>query len=173
MRNALLKTLGLFAALGLMAGCAGTKTAYEAAEGFEETGYVMSQHFVAVVAEANRLNEIGALTGANLRSVQDMVSQTDPIIAELEDTAQLYGATLTRYENYVAAVEAQEEGASDPETEAQLLEDIRTAEQMMVESTAEAAAALSRLIRLLRGSAHDAAEIYRGPGEFELTELSA
>lgn len=87
----LLMLIGLF-------GCAGTKSAYQAADGLEETAYVMNQHYLALVKEANELKKTGVLSGSALDETQSLVQRTRPLLRELSDAAQAYDA-VTSAEN--------------------------------------------------------------------------
>lgn len=78
--------------LALLSGCASTTAAYKAADGLEETAFVMNQHYLALVREANNLAESGALSGGNLQSTQGLVRTSRPLLAELSRTAQAYEA---------------------------------------------------------------------------------
>lgn len=76
-------------AMGLIS-CSGTKQAYEAANGLEETAYVMSEHYNALVQEAARLNSVGVLVGEDLVRAQDLVRRAEPLRIELSSVAQVY-----------------------------------------------------------------------------------
>lgn len=78
-------------ALGLT-GCAGTQQAYKAAEGLEETAFVMNQHYLALTREANRLADAGAIRGSTLTSMQGIVRDSRPLLRELSAAARAYEA---------------------------------------------------------------------------------
>lgn len=78
--------------LSLMCACAGTKHAYQAADGIEETAKVMSEHFFALVREANALAESGELAGSDLARAQNGVSRTRPVVRSLAEASQAYEA---------------------------------------------------------------------------------
>jgi len=76
--------------MATLSGCAGTTSAYKAADGLEETAFVMNQHYLALVREANDLAQSGALTGTQLAGVQDLVRESRPLLSELAIAAQAY-----------------------------------------------------------------------------------
>lgn len=78
--------------MALLSGCAGTSAAYKAADGLEETAYVMNQHYLALVREANGLADAGQLTGSALASVQDVVRDSRPWLQSLSNAARAYEA---------------------------------------------------------------------------------
>lgn len=118
---------GLF--IGSMSGCASTAQAYKAADGLDETAYVMNQHFLALVREANTLAQSGQLAGTDLAKAQDIVKAARPVLAELSALAQAYTA------------------AQNAETE-----------EALTQAIAAAATQLSSLVNAIRaagGSAHN------------------
>lgn len=74
----------------VLSGCAGTTSAYRAADGAKETANVMGEYYFALVREANILAEEGLLTGTNLSRAQNLVRDIDPLIEELTNAAQAY-----------------------------------------------------------------------------------
>ncbi len=76
----------------VFAGCAGTRSAYQAAEGIDETAKVMAEHYYAVIREANTLSASGELTGSALAKAQDVVRATQPFITELAAASRAYTA---------------------------------------------------------------------------------
>lgn len=76
----------------MLTACAGTKHAYQAADGIEEVAKVMNEHYFAIVKEANALADRGELTGSSLARAQSAVTATRPVINELSDAAQAYSA---------------------------------------------------------------------------------
>ncbi len=76
----------------VFAGCAGTRSAYQAAEGIDETAKVMAEHYYAVIREANTLSASGLLTGSALAKAQDVVRATQPFITELAAASRAYTA---------------------------------------------------------------------------------
>ncbi|MCG8436324.1 MAG: hypothetical protein MJA83_20080 [Gammaproteobacteria bacterium] len=86
-------TVGLLAlvlACLTLAGCAGTRAAYQAAEGLEETAKVFAEHYFAEVRELNDLDDAGALTPSMKQHAQDIVRRTRPVILQLSEIAQAY-----------------------------------------------------------------------------------
>lgn len=79
-----------FLALVLISGCAGTKSAYRAAEGVDQTAKVVSEHYYALVREANELRRNGVLRGTSLQNAQQVVSETRPVILQMADVARRY-----------------------------------------------------------------------------------
>lgn len=76
--------------LFLLASCAGTTSAYKAAEGIDQTAKVVAEHYYAVVKEANTLKQSGALAGGALVKAQQLVRDTRPAIDQLATAAQAY-----------------------------------------------------------------------------------
>ena len=75
-----------------LSGCAGTRAAYKAAEGIEETAFVISEHYFALVRELNDLDDKGALSDSMRSHAQDIVRTTRGPILELGNVAQAYKA---------------------------------------------------------------------------------
>lgn len=79
-----------------LSGCAGTAAAYREAakqpDALDATAKVISEHYFALVREANELAERGVLSDSALAHAQDVVRVTEPVILELGDAAQLYKA---------------------------------------------------------------------------------
>ena len=75
--------IAIVMAIGMatLSGCASTMSAYKAAEGLDQTAYVMNQHYLGLVREANRLAEAGELTGSSLATAQDLVRSSRPLLA--------------------------------------------------------------------------------------------
>jgi len=91
MRNKLLIVL-----LAIMAtGCAGTRDAYKAAEGVEETAKVMSEHYLAILNELNVMKANGDLAGAALDRAQSVVRVAAPAIDEVRLASDNYTAAKT------------------------------------------------------------------------------
>lgn len=80
---------------GFLSGCASTADAYQAANGLEQTAYVMNNHFLALIKEANALAESGTLSGTSLAKAQEIVKTARPLLAELSNIAQTYAAAQT------------------------------------------------------------------------------
>lgn len=107
----------------VLSACAGTRMAYQAADGIEETAKVVAEHYYAVIREANTLSASGQLTGTALAKAQDVVRATQPVITQLVEASRAYTALR------------------DAETEADLSAAISTA-----------AIAISKLMDALKGS---------------------
>ena len=97
--------LAVLIASSMMSSCAGTRAAYKAAEGIEETAVVVGEHYYALVREANRLKREGLLAGAYLENTQDVVRTTRPVVLELANMAQAY-ALVKSADNYEALEKA-------------------------------------------------------------------
>lgn len=85
----------LVALLPLVMGCAGTKAAYQAAEGLEETAKVASEHYYAVLVQLNAAKDAGTLSGAALARAQSAVRVAGPAIEQLRSASEIYTATKT------------------------------------------------------------------------------
>jgi len=80
----------ILAMTALVGACAGTSSAYRAAEGLEEKAYVVGEHYYALVREGNDLKNRGILSGSQLDRAQDLVRSTRPVILELANAAEAY-----------------------------------------------------------------------------------
>ncbi len=109
--------------VGMLAGCAGTKRAYQAAEGVDQNAKVVAEHYYALVREANDLKKKEILTGTALARAQEIVRTSRPAIDHLSTAARAY------------------EGVQDATTEAELNAAI-----------AEAAIAISELIDIIKAA---------------------
>ena len=87
---AIMSVLALILATLMLSGCAGTRAAYKAADGLEETAFVMNQHYLALVSEANDLTDTGALSGLALVDTQDIVRKSHPLLRSLSKSARAY-----------------------------------------------------------------------------------
>lgn len=76
----------------MLSGCTGTKAAYKAAVGAEETAFVLGEHYYALVRQANELAGAGQLVGSSLSRAQDVVRITKPVVDELIRTSLAYAA---------------------------------------------------------------------------------
>lgn len=76
----------------MLSGCAGTRAAYQAAEGLEETAKVVGEHYYALVREANDLDDKGMLSASALAHTQDIVRKTSPAVLALAQAAVKYKA---------------------------------------------------------------------------------
>jgi len=125
--------IALLLTAGSMSGCAGTRAAYEAAEGMDEIAFVTRDHWYALVNEANEARRSGELTGEPLDRAQDIVRGARPIIDEL-DTIRRQWQTL-----------------KNASTEADLQAAI-----------AAAAANVARLLIIVRGPRPEASLLFNG-----------
>lgn len=113
----------LIGALAAVAGCSGTRDAYRAASDaehvtrLEATAYVVSEHYAALVAEAARLKNTGALSGDALERVRLADDAVRPLII---------GDASTQRPGVVQAVAAYR-ALRNAETEAQLQQAISAA----------------------------------------------
>ena len=87
---AVIGVLALFLGTIAMTGCAGTSSAYKAAEGLSETAYVVGEHYYALVREANDLDDAGNLQANELQRLQTIARETRPTIVALLDAANSY-----------------------------------------------------------------------------------
>ena len=87
-----MRALKLLILSALLVGCAGTRAAYQAAEDFEDTAYVMSEHYDALVVEGTRLRDNGTLTGNSLLAAQRIEARARPIILDMGKAAQAWDA---------------------------------------------------------------------------------
>ena len=90
---AIVGILAIILSLMVLTGCAGTRAAYEAADGIDEIAFVTREHWYALVNEANEARRSGELTGEPLDRAQDIVRGAGPIIDEL-DTIRRQWQTL-------------------------------------------------------------------------------
>ena len=81
---AIVGLLALLLTFLMLSSCAGTRSAYKAADGLSETAYVVGEHYYALVREANDLDAQGQLSSYQLRNIQDVARDTrTPIVAML------------------------------------------------------------------------------------------
>jgi hypothetical protein len=97
MRSAYARTRLAFVAvalggLAMLAGCAGTRAAYKAADSLEDRAYVATEHYSAIVKQAADLKEHGVLKGSALAQVQEVDTALGPIIKSLGPLVQNYKA---------------------------------------------------------------------------------
>lgn len=106
----------------LVTSCAGTRDAYRSADGLWETGYVVSEHYAAVLRQAREI----ATNPLTSQSVKDQIkaveAQTTPPALDLVNALEAY------------------QSVENAETEAELQEALN-----------KTAIALSRLIDLVKG----------------------
>lgn len=94
------RTLGLIAfglsavgTVAMIAGCAGTKAAYQAAQSPEDYAYVVTEHYASVLHELAAAKQAGKLTGSALATVQKADDRVNPAIIKLRSAAELYTQT--------------------------------------------------------------------------------
>ncbi|MGI9251030.1 MAG: hypothetical protein ACR2PR_07505 [Pseudohongiellaceae bacterium] len=92
----LVPLLGVGLLLGI-AGCAGTQSAYSAAnaQGTEATAKVVAEHYYALVKEARLMKDAGTLAGSDLLKAQDIVRSTSGTIDTLAAAAKAFEGTAT------------------------------------------------------------------------------
>lgn len=81
----------LVAIAAVLTACSGTKYAYESATTLEAKAYVVTEHYAAVLKEANALN----LQGSARAAVQAADSKAAPLVLKLREVAQAYTAAKT------------------------------------------------------------------------------
>lgn len=79
------------AAACVLAACAGTRAAYDAADTLDETAKVVSEHYYALLREANDLADQGA-PASFVQRAQELEAVAAPKILALRDAAQAYEA---------------------------------------------------------------------------------
>lgn len=84
--------LAAFIAAIALSGCAGTRQAYKAAEGVEQTAQVVAEHYYALVHQANELKQSGKLAGEDLVVAQSIVSKTSSVVIKMSHAAKAYEA---------------------------------------------------------------------------------
>lgn len=99
-----MKIIGLFL-MALLVGCAGTRTAYKAAEDLEDYAYVLSEHYDALVVEGIRLRDSGTLAGSALANAQRTEAKLRPVILALGTAAQAWNGVKSA-ENQAALEKA-------------------------------------------------------------------
>ena len=127
----------------MLSGCAGTRSAYKAADGLSETAYVVGEHFYALVREANDLDDQGQVSSYQMGKIQDIARETRPTIVELLNTGAAYDAVKSAVE----AVEATEARISDA-----LVDEAFEAEANLSEALMDAALAVSRLAMAVKAA---------------------
>lgn len=85
----------LLCPLMLLAGCAGARSAYKAADTLEEYSYVVTEHYAALLKEAATLRQAGALTGSALAKVQAADTKVAPKIFALKPLVDAYARAKT------------------------------------------------------------------------------
>lgn len=101
-----LRYLWLAAVLAL-AGCAGTRAAYQAAENPVQKASVVAEHYYAIVREAADLKEAGAPAAA-VAKLQAADRVAKPLVIELTRLAEAYKAVRSA-ENELALQKAMNE----------------------------------------------------------------
>jgi len=87
--------LAVLVASSMLGSCTGTRAAYKAADGLDETAKVVGEHYYALVREANVLKDSGQLSGQELDTAQALVATTAPVILEMASAAQTFEALQT------------------------------------------------------------------------------
>jgi uncharacterized membrane protein len=95
--------LVLLAVVALAAGCSGTRNAYKAAEGVDETAKVMTYQYTAIVHELNRMRAAGTLTGDMLARSQAAVRAGSPIMVALSMSAVTFDTANKAYRDLQSA----------------------------------------------------------------------
>lgn len=90
-----MKPIMLIFIVSLVAGCAGTKSAYQAADGIDQNAKVVAEHYYALVKEANTLKDSGILAGGDLVKAQQLVRDSRPAIDSLVSASQAFEQTQT------------------------------------------------------------------------------
>lgn len=73
-----------------LAACAGTRTAYKAADTLEEYAYVVTEHYAGLLREATELRASGTLRGDALARVQAADNQVGPKVLALKPLVNAY-----------------------------------------------------------------------------------
>jgi hypothetical protein len=73
-----------------LAGCAGTRAAYDAASTPQQKAYVIAEHYSALVKQAADLKDAGTLTGVALEKVQAADRAAKPLVVELTKATEAY-----------------------------------------------------------------------------------
>lgn len=79
-----------FLMLLALAGCAGTRAAYDAASTPQQKAYVIAEHYSALVKQAADLKDAGTLTGVALEKVQAADRAAKPLVVELTKATEAY-----------------------------------------------------------------------------------
>jgi hypothetical protein len=69
--------------LMMLAACQGTRDAYSAAVGPDQTAKVVAEHYIAIIHELNTMKASGQLAGAQLVAAQQLVTAAKPVIDQL------------------------------------------------------------------------------------------
>lgn len=85
-----LRVCVVLAAAAVLAGCAGTRAAYQAAETLDETAYVVAEHYAALLEQVNELAEAGTLDADDIRFAQSIAEDATPAIIELEEAVAIH-----------------------------------------------------------------------------------
>lgn len=101
---------GAFFALAIVLNaCTGTRLAYETAETLEAKAYVVTEHYAALIAEANDLADAG-ISDAALERIQAVDAEAGPAVLALRRAVETYSA-LRNSENEAALQQALAEAA--------------------------------------------------------------
>ncbi len=80
---AIVGVLALILAVLTLSGCAGTRSAYKAADGLTETAYVVGEHYYAEVRAMNALRDQGQLSESQLVGLRNIVEDTRPTVVTM------------------------------------------------------------------------------------------
>lgn len=89
---AIVGVLAIILASLALSGCAGTRAAYQAADGIEQTAKVMGEHYSALVHSANNLKDAGKLAGSDLVAVQGFIAKTEPLMYVMAEAGKAFKA---------------------------------------------------------------------------------
>ncbi len=87
---AIVGILAIILSLMVVSGCAGTRSAYKAAEGIDETAYVMTKHWEFMLVQADRLAADGILTGSAKTTAQAIAREGTPFILSMKEARDAY-----------------------------------------------------------------------------------
>lgn len=97
----------LLTACALVAACAGTRQAYQAADTLDDSAKVVTEHYFAIIREVNDLADQGAPQEWVTRA-QDLERRTSPVVFALRDASEAYEAVRSA-ENEQALADALEQ----------------------------------------------------------------
>lgn len=85
-----IKILFITLAAMLATACIGTQEAYKAADGLDETAYVVGEHYSALLEQVLAQNAAGRVTGEDWETVQAAIAKTTPAVLALVDAGEAY-----------------------------------------------------------------------------------
>lgn len=85
----------VFAVIGLVLGCSGTREAYKAARGLDEEARVMAHQYDLCLVQLQGAKDSGELAGIALEHAQAVVRNATPMIGELRTASTAYAAIAT------------------------------------------------------------------------------